>query len=242
MRHRDLMHRPRAMAIAALVALVVGLSSCALTNKGQARLYEKAKSAAPYDAIVVPGVPFEGGQWQDLMKMRVHWAVKLYERGMTRNIIFSGAAVYTPYVEAAIMGLYAEKLGVPRARILLETRAEHSTENLFNGYLLARDHGMRHVAFTSDPVQSWLLGGLAKRMRRRLGADIDMVPVVFKDLPIGSLSTPAIDPTPAYVSPFIPLPEREGAFKRFRGTGGANLDWDRARAGTGQHGGVGTTE
>ncbi len=224
------------------LVLATGLSSCALTNKGQARLYEKARASAPYDAIVVPGVPFEGGQWQDLMKMRVHWAVKLYERGMTRNIIFSGAAVYTPYVEATIMGLYAEQLGVPREHILLETRAEHSTENLFNGYLLARERGMRHIAFASDPVQSWLLGGLARRMRRRLGADIDMVPLVFKDMTVSNLSTPVIDPTPAYVSPFVPLPEREGAIKRFRGTGGANLDWDRARAGSEGEGGVGTKD
>ena len=218
------------------LALVASLSSCAMTNKGQARLYQKAELSAPYDAVVVPGVPFEGGQWQDIMKMRVHWAVKLYERGLTRNIIFSGSAVYTPYVEATIMGLYAEQLGVPRENIFLETRAEHSTENLFNSYMLARDRGMKRIALASDPFQSWMLRGLAKRMERQLGADIDMLPVVFKDLFSGSLSTPAIDPAPAYVQEFVSLPERENFFKRFLGTSGNNLDWDRARADAARNG------
>lgn len=33
------------------LALVASLSSCAMTNKGQARLYQKAEQAAPYDAV-----------------------------------------------------------------------------------------------------------------------------------------------------------------------------------------------
>lgn len=219
-------------------ALVAGsLASCAMTNKGQARLYKQATEAAPFDAVVVPGVPFEGSEWQSIMKMRVHWAVKLYERGLAKNLIFSGSAVYTPYVEATIMGLYAEQLGVPRAHILLETRAEHSTENLFNSYLLARDRGMKRIALASDPFQSWMLRGLARRMERQLGADIEMVPVVFKDLFSTELGTPVIDPSPAYVLEFEALPEREGFFKRFKGTSGANLDWERAGAEAGRDGG-----
>jgi len=212
----------------ALVLLL--LPGCYISGKGQAKYYERAKEA-PFDAVVVPGVPFEGGQWSYIMQMRVHWAVHLYKRGLTKNIVFSGGAVYSPYVEATIMGLYAEQLGVPRANILLETQAEHSTENLFNGFEVARDHGLQgRIGFASDPFQTALLRGLAKRMERQLHADIDPVPVVFTELNVANLSTPIIDPSSAFMPGFVSIKEREGLFKRLLGTSGADLDWDRARA------------
>ncbi|MBK6774437.1 MAG: YdcF family protein [Flavobacteriales bacterium] len=65
------------------------------------------------------------------MKLRVHWAVHLFKEGVARNIIFSGGAVYTPYVEAEIMSLYAQELGVPAKHCFLDPIAEHSTENIF---------------------------------------------------------------------------------------------------------------
>ncbi|MBK8338964.1 MAG: YdcF family protein [Flavobacteriales bacterium] len=176
-------------------------------------------------------MPFEGVQWSYIMQMRVHWAVHLYKQGITKNIVFSGGAVYSPYEEAAIMGLYAEQLGVPRAHILLEGQAEHSTENLFNGFEVARDHGlMGRIGLASDPFQTAMLRGLAKRMERQLHADIDVVPVVFTELNVANLSTPVIDPSTAFRTGFVSIKEREGLFKRLLGTSGANLDWDRARA------------
>src|SRR5438067_574875 len=61
-----------------------------------------------FDAIIVPGVPFENGRWSQTMKSRVGWSYYLYRKGIAKNIIYSGAAVYSPYVEARIMALYGE--------------------------------------------------------------------------------------------------------------------------------------
>ena len=223
--------KQRALPLLVFSLVVLSLlPGCYISSKGQAKLYERAKEA-PFDAVIVPGVPFEGEQWSYIMQMRVHWAVHLYKKGLTKNIVFSGGAVYSPYVEGTIMGLYAEQLGVPRSNILLEKRAEHSTENLFNGFEVARDHGLSgRIGLASDPFQTAMLRGLAKRMERKLNADIDLVPVVFTELNVANLSTPAIDPTPAFMTGFVSIKEREGFFKRILGTSGANLDWDRARA------------
>jgi len=51
----------------------------------------------------------------------VLWASFLYKQGVIRNIIFSGGAVYTPYYEAKVMGLYAQRLGIPKEHIFYET-------------------------------------------------------------------------------------------------------------------------
>ena len=90
-----------------LVFVIISLSSCSKYA------YKLANRHGPYDAIIVPGVPFNGKEWEDVMKMRVYWSYLLFQRGMTKNIIYSGSAVYTPYYESEIMKLYALKLGIP---------------------------------------------------------------------------------------------------------------------------------
>ena len=82
-------------------------------------------------AIIVPGIPFNNGNWDSVMKGRVLWSYVLYKNGYTKNVIYSGSAVYSPYFEAVIMGLYAEQLGIPREHIFCETKARHSTENVY---------------------------------------------------------------------------------------------------------------
>ena len=47
-------------------------SACSYSKKASTKLYEKATGQV-YDIIVVPGVPFENGQWSNTMKGRVYW-------------------------------------------------------------------------------------------------------------------------------------------------------------------------
>ncbi|MBK6774438.1 MAG: hypothetical protein IPG74_00845 [Flavobacteriales bacterium] len=66
-----------------------------------------------------------------------------------------------------------------------------------------------------------------KKMRRRLGAQVDMIPVVW-DTRSGNLglSTPTIDPGTARVDSFVSILERESFWKRLGGTMGKQVDWD----------------
>ena len=105
----------------------------------------KETIAQPADVIIVPGVQYAGNKWSMVMKWRVYWSAWLYKKGLAKNIIYSGGAVYSPYTEAKIMAMYAEKLGVPAEHIFLETKAEHSTENLYYSFQLAKQKGFSLV-------------------------------------------------------------------------------------------------
>jgi len=157
------------------------------------------------------------------MKMRVLWSVELYKKGITNNIIYSGNAVYSPYVEAKIMALYAIKLGVDPDHILIEDQAEHSTENLYYSYHLAQNNGLLNVALTTDPFQNAMLRSFANRK----DIPLDFVPVIIDQLkPIMERTTVNIDPTTAFVENFVALPDRESTIKRWLGTMGLNIKKD----------------
>jgi uncharacterized SAM-binding protein YcdF (DUF218 family) len=176
-----------------------------------------------YDIIVVPGVPFENGKWSSTMKGRVYWSKYLYDIGIAKNVMYSGSAVYTPYNEAEIMALYAERIGIPVANIYTEKRAEHSTENIFYSYRKARKLGYESIALASDPFQTKMLKTFA---RKKVSPDVGLIPIVYDTLRAmeSGMTDPEIDHQKAFKKDFVPLPHRENFFERFRGTRGANID------------------
>jgi hypothetical protein len=158
-----------------------------------------------YDAIIVPGIPFHEPYWDRVMLMRVVWSVHLYKRGITKNIIMSGSSVYSPYVEAQIMKLYANALGVPEEHIFTEEKAEHSTENVWYGYKMALSMGYNSVALASDPFQTKLLYRFVKKRTKGMG----FLPVIFDTLRILPHDTPVINFEPHKIKNFVALPDRE---------------------------------
>jgi uncharacterized SAM-binding protein YcdF (DUF218 family) len=207
------------------IALVGGvamlLSSCLTLGAG--KTYKRFVAHQPYDAIIVPGVPFENGTWSDVMKMRVHWAIHLYKKGMAKNIIFSGSAVYSPYVESKIMALYALELGVPKENIYTEEQAEHSSENLYYSYKIAKNNGMDKVALATDPFQGSFLRGFASKI---MLDDLGFLPIVFDTLSRVDQSTPEIDPSSAFIHDFVAITEREDIGTRFMGTMGKFIKFE----------------
>jgi hypothetical protein len=157
------------------------------------------------------------------MKGRVYWSKYLYDKGIARNIMYSGSAVYTPYYEAEIMALYAEKLGIQKENIYTETLAEHSTENIYYGYEKARKLGFKRIALASDPFQTKML----RRFTRKIvDPDVGIIPFVMDTLKAmePKMSDPEIDYQEAYVSDFTALPERKSFLERLRGTRGFAID------------------
>jgi len=193
-------------------------SSCLVL---QSRLqYREACKDGGYDVIIVPGVPYQDTGYGSVMEMRIRWAQYLYNTGVARNIIFSGGAVYTPYIEGRVMCMKARRLGLPAEHIFSEERAEHSTENLYYGYKLARKLGFERVALASDPFQTFLLSEVNERFRIY---DVGFLPMPVSFMRAVDKSRIEIDPAPARVKDFKALPERESAGERFRGTLGRNV-------------------
>ncbi|MES2777871.1 MAG: YdcF family protein [Bacteroidota bacterium] len=196
------------------------LSSCSYSSKASQALFDKAKTQV-YDVIVVPGIPLENGTWSRVMKGRVIWAKYLYDQGIAKNIIFSGAAVSSPYNEAVVMGLYAMALNVPKEHVFAEKTAEHSTENIYYSYHMASQLGFKKVALASDPFQTKLL---RKFTRKRVSPAVDMIPFVIDTLKtIDDLPDPSIDITQAFEKDFVPLKKKYGFFKRLKGTLGYDI-------------------
>lgn len=199
------------------------LTGCAYTAKTGTALLKKAEKEK-YDMVVVPGIPFENGSWSYTMKGRVYWSVFLYNKGITKRIMYSGGAVYSPYTEAEIMALYAEKLGIPRTDIYTETAAKHSTENIFYGYRKARMLGFTKIALASDPFQTKML---RKFTLKNVHPDVGMIPMITDTMKALQpfMTDPEIEYAHAFDSSFtIPLHEKEGFWKRFRGTRGLEID------------------
>jgi len=205
-----------------ILCAVLFISSCTLFRPGPGKLYRRAISKEPYDVIIVPGSPFDGNDWSVAMKGRVIWANYLIQKGVAKNVIFSGGAVYTPYVEAKIMALYAEVLGTPKEKIFIEDHAQHSTENIYNSYMLAKQMGFTKMAVASDPFQSNLLMRFTKR---RFELPIDHIPFIIDTLSRIDDVFPKIDPVSAHIDNFQPITETQSFWHRLKGTWGKNIEY-----------------
>ena len=178
---------------------------------------QQAAASAPLDAIIVPGIPYNGGNWGFIMKCRVHWSVLLYRQGFAKNIIYSGGAVYTPYTEATVMALYAEKMGVPKEHIFIETKAEHTTENLYYSWRLAKKYGFRKIAFATDPFQSYKIAPYIERLK----LDVSLLPMVIPLMERMKMKDYSIEAHKAYTLKFISIEERLSPEERdFHSRGG----------------------
>jgi uncharacterized SAM-binding protein YcdF (DUF218 family) len=198
------------------------LNSCAFSTKVCNNYLEEAMKEN-YDIIVVPGVPFNNGQWDNTMKGRVYWSKYLYDKGIAKNVMYSGSDVYSPYYEGEIMALYAAKIGIRKENIFTETLAEHSTENIYYSYKKARKLGFERIALASDPFQTKML----KRYTRKIvSADVGFIPIVSDTLKAmqSMMTDPEIDYQKAFVRDFVSLRDRENFLKRFKGTRGHDVD------------------
>ena len=199
-----------------------GLATCSYSIKKAEKMYLASENKT-FDAIIVPGVPFNNGKWSDIMKIRVFWSKFLYDKGIAKNIIYSGSAVYSPYYEAEIMALYAQQLGIPKEHIYVENKAEHSTENVYYSYKYGKLLGFKSIALATDPFQSKMVKSF---IRKELKGKITVIPIVYDTLNELNppMYDPQINPSSAFDSSFISIMEREGFWKRLQGTRGKNVD------------------
>ena len=199
---------------------------CIFYKKRPKRLLKEAVDKGyVFDVLIVPGVPFKNNKWDSIMKGRVIWSYILYKNGLAKNIIYSGNAVYSPHYEAKIMGLYAIQLGIPVANIFYDTLAEHSTENIYYSYGIARKQGFKTIALATDPFQSSMLKSFT---RKRFGTPIIHLPFVIDSLKKYNNLDPVINASSAKTDDsFNALPNRKSFWKRFKGTIGKDIPWDQ---------------
>ncbi len=200
------------------------ISSCTFFRPRPPKLFKRALKNQPYDVIIVPGCPYDGKEWSTAMKGRVTWADYLIEKGIAKNVIFSGGAIYSPYVEGKVMALFAEELGTPKEKIIIEDQAQHSTENIYYSYQIAKKMGFTKIAIASDPFQSNLL---MRFTRIRFKLPIAHIPFVIDTLAKIDDVHPVIDASSAKVENFKPITETQTSRYRRRGTMGKNIKFEK---------------
>jgi len=201
-----------------LAVIAITFSSCTFPGVAE-RSYAKAQEKKPYDVIIVPGLPYDKEKTSAVMRMRLYWAKYLYDQGIARNVIFSGGAVYTPFVESIAMKVIADSLGIPSKFTFSETEAEHSTENVYYSWKMARGLGFKKIALATDPFQTAVL----KAFIRKHTPGVDVIPIVFDKIDVKGKELPVIDTTSSYKNNFVSIKERESFFERMRGTFGKRV-------------------
>ena len=201
-------------------------SSCA-DQKFAGKYYAKAKQVQPYDVVIVTGIPYNDSSSSGLIfAARVLWAKYLYDHGIAKNIIFSGAAVSTPYYEGKAMKIVADSLGIPSNHTFSEIRAEHSTENVWYGMKMARKMGFKRIALAADPFQVKMLRGFLKKRCENM----DYIPIVYDsvihDRNNWHAQIPKVDFASAFEPNFFKLSDRENFWRRFSGTRGKHINFD----------------
>ncbi len=207
--------------VAFIIVTATGIS-CSFSEKNTVRMLARS-SGKTYDMIIVPGVPLRNGVWDSTMKARLYWSKYLFDKGIVKNIMYSGSSVYTPYYEGDVMALYAIAIGIPKEHVFSETKAEHSTENLYYSYYKSKKLGFSKIALATDPFQAKQLRSFAKR---RLSERVDVIPIVFDTLKAmePAMTNPVIDYQKAYNKDFVSIKNRQTFWKRFKGTMSWNID------------------
>ena len=173
----------------------------------------------PFDVIVVPGFPYQPDDIPSILELRIRWARCLFDVGLAHNVIFSGSAVYTPYMEGIAMKIIADSLGLPSHRIFAETQAEHSIENVYYSMKMAQRLGLKRIAVATDPFQARMLEPLIKKYC----PEVELIPMVYSKIKCDRDNIPSIVSTDAVVNNFVALKERETRAQRYSGTRGRRI-------------------
>ncbi len=102
----------------------------------------KPRPAEVMDAAIVLGCPAEAdGSASMCERCRVKTAVRQYRLGKVKNLIFTGGAAHSPFVEAEVMGDLAVQRFVPPEHVFREGRALTTWQNIrFSKKFLAAHH------------------------------------------------------------------------------------------------------
>lgn len=201
------------------VLLAPILICCSYMPVSSRKFYKRAVVESPFDAIIVPGLPYNGRKWSLGLKARIYWAKYLVEEGHAKNVIFSGTAAYTPYVESEIMKLYATQVGISPEIIKTESKAEFSIENMYYSYVMARDLGYNKIAVATDPFQTRKL----LRLNKKFNLPVTFFPVVFGILENMEQPDYQIEAKDALVDNFTSISKTYGFLGIRKGTKGLKL-------------------
>jgi uncharacterized SAM-binding protein YcdF (DUF218 family) len=103
------------------------------------------------DVILLLGCPArKDGRPSPILRERIGKAAELYREGAAPLILCTGGAVRNTQTEADVMARELVRLGVPEDRILRETAARSTWENLLFSRGILRERGLRTAVLVTS--------------------------------------------------------------------------------------------
>ena len=104
------------------------------------------QSSEPFDVIIVLGNPANSdGSPGILMASRVEKAVQILKSGQAHWLLMTGGGVYNSFIEAEVMGAYAQELGIDPSAIFVEKQARDTYQNARLAAQVCRERGWTRV-------------------------------------------------------------------------------------------------
>ncbi len=120
------------------------------------------------------------------------------------------------------MAILGKQLGINSEHILIDTIAEHSTENLYYGYQLAKKMGYKSIAVATDPFQCMML---KKYARKHFKEKIHFMPIIYDSIK-NKMNLPLeMDTTLTKKKNFVPINQRQNYRERLKGTRGKHIQY-----------------
>ena len=154
----------------AVAAVVGALGAAELLHRRAARrgpgAPDAAKEAGRTVVVVLGYPPRRDGRLHPIQRWRVEIAVRSTACDRSCTLVFTGGARPGEPSEAEVMAAYARSLGVPPERLLTETRARNTVENI--EYTLRAMAAADRIVIASDPLHA----ARARRYLRELRPDL----------------------------------------------------------------------
>lgn len=167
--------QPRRWLQTILLALVLWLAILSAQILSAARL----TTPPPADAAIVLGAAVFRGQPSPVFRERIHYAIRLYQQGHIRALIFTGGVGRNDELSEAEVGrATALAANIPAEALFMETTSRTTLENLQNAGAIAVGQGFERLLIVSDPLH----------MQRALWMAADL----------GLMAEPAPTPTSGY--------------------------------------------
>ncbi len=132
-----------------LLALTMAFGVLAL----QIVMYSGEATRQVAQAAVVLGAAAWGNRPSPIYKERINEAIRLYQQGRVKTLIFTGGTPVLGYPsESAVGREYARLQGIPDSVILVDTKSRSTFENLVQARDLMNQAGIHSILLVSDPL------------------------------------------------------------------------------------------
>lgn len=115
--------------------------------------YSSVSSPVSADVAIILGAAVWNGKPSPVFQERIKHGISLYKSGRVKYLIFTGGIGNgDSKAESEVARLYADKQGIPLAKILTEQVSRITYENLYEANRIMKAANLQNALIVSDPL------------------------------------------------------------------------------------------